>query len=109
MESHEHPISECDLQCAQTCSHVYAFITILEEAIEKKYNSFLLVADSLYTYQVPLLGEGGACSLFGKLDPTPYSLAASLGGPSASVSLLLAKLNALVETALELSKADWVC
>lgn len=27
-----------------------------------------------YTYQVPLLGEGGTCSLFGELDPKPFSL-----------------------------------
>ena len=36
-----------------------------------------------WQYQVPELGEGGACSLFGQLADEPYDLSAILGGQTA--------------------------
>ena len=49
-----------------------------------------------WSYQVPELGEGGACSLFGQLADEPYDLAATLGQSEATtkaLSLLTAVVN----------------
>lgn len=64
--------------------------------------------DRLYRYQVPRLSADGSCSLIDELDPTPYDLAAALGGRSANATLNLMALNALVEEVVRSSAADWV-
>src|SRR5690606_29711448 len=48
-----------------------------------------------WQYQVPLLGEGGACSLFGELDDTPYDLSAILGGKTNENQQALSKLSCI--------------
>ncbi len=63
---------------------------------------------SLYQFQVPELGEGGACSLFGVLDDTPYDRAEILGGVNAANSQLLADLQAAVDLIAEQTGADWL-
>jgi len=63
---------------------------------------------SLYQFQVPELGEGGACSLFGVLDETPYDRAPVLGGVSPENGQLLADLQAAVDHIAELTGADWL-
>jgi L-methionine (R)-S-oxide reductase len=64
--------------------------------------------DTLYTYQVPLLGENGACSIIDELAPTPYDLAPILGGRSEANTRKLKLLNQLVEHATQMSGADWL-
>ncbi|EJI84318.1 hypothetical protein AEST_28640 [Alishewanella aestuarii B11] len=46
-----------------------------------------------WQYQVPELGEGGACSLFGVLAAEPYDLTAILGGQTAANQEALARLS----------------
>jgi L-methionine (R)-S-oxide reductase len=65
-------------------------------------------AASLYTYQVPMLTEDGACSIVDQLAPMPYDLAAILGGRSEQTTRRLALLERLVERAQETTGAAWV-
>lgn len=46
-----------------------------------------------WQYEVPELGEGGACSLFGVLAAEPYDLTAILGGQTAANQQALARLS----------------
>jgi putative methionine-R-sulfoxide reductase with GAF domain len=64
--------------------------------------------DSLYTYDVPVLTEDGACSVVDQLAPTPYDLTPILGGRSEQTTRRLALLERLVERAQETTGADWV-
>ncbi|MGE5096084.1 MAG: GAF domain-containing protein [Betaproteobacteria bacterium] len=63
---------------------------------------------SLYTYQVPLLTEDGACSVVDQMAPVPYDLTAILGGRSEQTTRRLALLERLVERVQETTAADWV-
>jgi L-methionine (R)-S-oxide reductase len=60
-----------------------------------------------WQYQIPELGEGGACSLFGQLAAEPYDLAHSLGGKTAQNEALLRQATALVEFYRQHSTSDW--
>jgi L-methionine (R)-S-oxide reductase len=60
-----------------------------------------------WQYQVPELGEGGACSLFGHLAAEPYDLAATLGGITEANLSLLQRLTAVVEFYQQHSRSDW--
>jgi len=60
-----------------------------------------------WQYEVPELGEGGACSLFGQLAAEPYDLAESLGGKTPLNETLLRKSTALVEFYRQHSASDW--
>jgi len=64
--------------------------------------------DSLYRFQVPELGEGGACSLFGALADEPYDLRAILGGENEQNSRLLAALKSAVDQISEQTGTDWL-
>ncbi|MBY4675405.1 GAF domain-containing protein [Marinobacterium arenosum] len=64
--------------------------------------------DALYRFQVPELGEGGACSLFGQLAEEPYDLRPILGGESAANDQLLADLNAAAEQLTGQTGVDWL-
>ncbi|EKE73726.1 GAF domain-containing protein [Gallaecimonas xiamenensis] len=61
-----------------------------------------------YLYQVPELGEGGACSLFGQLAEEPYDLRPIMGGQNADNDALLARLNAAVEHVTAQTQVDWL-
>lgn len=63
---------------------------------------------SLYTYQVPLLTEDGACSVVDQMAPVPYDLTAILGGRSEQTTRRLALLERLVERVQETTGADWI-
>ena len=63
---------------------------------------------SLYTYQVPMLTEDGACSVVDELAPVPYDLASILGGRSEQTTRRLALLERLVERAQETTGANWI-
>jgi putative methionine-R-sulfoxide reductase with GAF domain len=60
-----------------------------------------------WQYQIPELGEGGACSLFGHLAAEPYDLAATLGGETADNLALLQRMTAVVEFYQQHSRSDW--
>src|SRR3982751_313181 len=78
----------------------------LVEAMGEKVH----IADpaSLYTYQVPMMTEDGACSIVDELAPVPYDLTGILGGRSDQATRRLALLERLVERAQETSGAEWV-
>lgn len=59
-----------------------------------------------WSYQVPELGEGGACSLFGQLADEPYDLAAILGQNEATAKAL-AQLTAVVQHYQQSNDSDW--
>ncbi len=60
-----------------------------------------------WQYQIPELGEGGACSLFGHLAAEPYNLAATLGGETSDNLSLLQRMTAVVEFYQRHSRSDW--
>ena len=55
-------------------------------------------------YQVPLLGEGGTCSLFGELDETPFNLGAELTQAQLDY---LPKIQSIVNWVQENTEVDW--
>lgn len=59
-----------------------------------------------WSYQVPELGEGGACSLFGQLAEEPYDLAATLGQSEATAAAL-SQLTAVVQNYQQSNDSDW--
>jgi L-methionine (R)-S-oxide reductase len=63
---------------------------------------------SLYTYQVPMMTEDGACSIVDQLAPVPYDLTGILGGRSDQATRRLALLERLVERTQETTGAEWV-
>jgi L-methionine (R)-S-oxide reductase len=78
----------------------------LMEAMGEKVH----IADpgSLYTYQVPMMSEDGACSIVDELAPVPYDLTGILGGRSDQATRRLALLERLVERTQETTGAEWV-
>lgn len=64
--------------------------------------------DNLYRFQVPELGEGGACSLFGEMAEEPYDLSLILGGESTENSQLLADMKAAVDQIASSTDTDWL-
>jgi L-methionine (R)-S-oxide reductase len=65
-------------------------------------------ASSLYTYQVPMMTEDGACSVADQLAPVPYDLGPILGGRNEQTTRRLALLERLVERAQETTGAEWI-
>ena len=65
-------------------------------------------ASSLYSYQVPMLTDDGACSVVDQMAPVPYDLTGILGGRSEQTTRRLALLERLVERVQETTGADWV-
>lgn len=60
-----------------------------------------------WQYEVPELGEGGSCSLFGKLAAEPYDLTAILAGKTPANHALLARLTAISRYYQSHSKSNW--
>lgn len=60
-----------------------------------------------WQYEVPELGEGGSCSLFGKLAAEPYDLTAILAGRTPANHALLARLTAISRYYQSHSKSNW--
>ena len=61
-------------------------------------------AELRLSYQVPLLGEGGTCSLFGELDETPFDLTSVL---SPEILAMLPKVQSLVNWVQTHTDVDW--
>lgn len=64
-------------------------------------------AEVKWQYQVPELGEGGACSLFGHLADEPYDLSAILGGKTNANQQALQVLNNIAAFYQQQSGLDW--
>jgi putative methionine-R-sulfoxide reductase with GAF domain len=60
-----------------------------------------------WQYQVPELGEGGACSLFGQLAAEPYDLSLILGGQTAANQRLLSQLAVVTSFYQQHSQSNW--
>lgn len=58
-------------------------------------------------FQVPVLGEGGTCSLFGELDDTPFSLTQCLGAITDEKAQMLSGVQALVTEVVKLTQSPW--
>ncbi|MGS0535058.1 GAF domain-containing protein [Pseudoalteromonas sp. SaAl2] len=59
-----------------------------------------------WEYQIPELGEGGACSLFGYLQETPFKLTDYLKQDSHTTEKL-AQLQRIVDYVVEKTEVDW--
>lgn len=94
-------LAEIQLSPASLADEVSSDLTALETSLPKN-------TEALYQYQVPELGEGGACSLFGEMADEPYLLAPILGGENTENSQLLADLNAAVANITDQSQCDWL-
>lgn len=82
--------------------------TAIEQAVATLKTQLAAAATSVVTwsYQVPELGEGGACSLFGQLAEEPYDLAATLG-QSEATAVALSQLTAVVQNYQQSNESDW--
>ena len=80
----------------------------IEQAVTALKSQLAAVAAPAVTwsYQVPELGEGGACSLFGQLAEQPYDLAATLGQNEATAQAL-SQLTAVVQNYQQSNDSDW--
>lgn len=56
------------------------------------------------SYQVPLLGEGGSCSIFGELDPVPFDLREALSTEQQS---LVSLAQSVVDWVEQKTKVEW--
>lgn len=56
------------------------------------------------SYQVPMLGEGGTCSLFGELDETPFNLHSELKAQELAV---LKDVQSVVDWVKAQTNVDW--
>ncbi|WP_419149527.1 GAF domain-containing protein [Pseudoalteromonas 'SMAR'] len=63
-------------------------------------------AQAVWSYQIPELGEGGACSLFGHLQPEPFLLSDYLQQDEDTQNRL-AKLQTLVDAVVHFTQVDW--
>lgn len=59
-----------------------------------------------WEYQIPELGEGGACSLFGYLQDEPFKLSDYVS-QSTQTTEKLAQLQLIVDYVIENTKLDW--
>jgi putative methionine-R-sulfoxide reductase with GAF domain len=80
----------------------------VQDFIEQLSTPMDVSVDALYRYPVPKLADDGACSLIDDIDPTPYDLAAVLGGVTEANTRRLKLANILVNRASMVTGADWV-
>ncbi|WP_214000667.1 GAF domain-containing protein [Arsukibacterium sp.] len=87
----------------------YGDISAEIERVRQALTDYLQTASGEvhWQFQVPELGEGGACSLFGQLAAEPYSLLPILGGQTAANQTALSKLSAITDYYQENSGQDW--
>jgi len=85
----------------------------LQQAVAGYVKQFQLYLQSTaapevqWSYPVPELGEGGACSLFGQLADAPYDLTDVLGGKTPANQHLLQQMNSITAFYQSHSKSDW--
>jgi putative methionine-R-sulfoxide reductase with GAF domain len=61
---------------------------------------------AVWSYRIPELGEGGACSLFGHLQDEPFELSSILD-KSENTQVCLTKLQAIVDFVSRRTLVDW--
>ncbi|MBD1582926.1 GAF domain-containing protein [Pseudoalteromonas sp. S16_S37] len=74
----------------------------LEEFLDDEHNS----AEAVWSYLIPELGEGGACSLFGHLQDEPFELSNFLKVNEAS-RITLSRLQSIVDFVKRVIHVDW--
>ncbi|KZN62701.1 hypothetical protein N473_18935 [Pseudoalteromonas luteoviolacea CPMOR-1] len=63
-------------------------------------------AQTIWSYQIPELGEGGSCSLFGHLQEAPFELEAVIERTQEN-DVLLSKLQTIVEFVTNKTGVEW--
>lgn len=87
----------------QALQHAVAhYIAQYQQALAK-----IEVPPIQWQYQVPELGEGGACSLFGQLAEQPYDLSVILGGQTTANQRLLEQMATISTFYQTQSQSDW--
>ena len=89
---------------------IYGDISVSIESYQQQLQQFLASTPDTevkWQYQVPELGEGGACSLFGHLSDEPYDLTAILGGKTDANQQALQVLNNIAAFYQQQSGLDW--
>ncbi len=106
----ENYLQQSGLQAVLTSQQVDLQVFV-QEASDYQQRLLAFIAKTVpavqWQYQVPELGEGGACSLFGHLAAEPYDLAATLGGETPDNTALLQRVTAVVEFYQQHSQSDW--
>ncbi|CAH9066367.1 hypothetical protein PSECIP111951_03561 [Pseudoalteromonas holothuriae] len=74
----------------------------LDQFLDEQHN----ITDGVWSYFIPELGEGGACSLFGHLQEAPFDLSTLLL-PSDKNRIALSRLQSLVNFVQQASNVDW--
>ncbi|NOU50695.1 histidine kinase [Pseudoalteromonas sp. JBTF-M23] len=74
----------------------------LEEFLDDEHNA----TEAVWSYLIPELGEGGACSLFGHLQDEPFELRAFLKANEAS-GVALSRLQSIVDFVRRVTNVDW--
>lgn len=103
--SSDHYLSVSGIDRAELTPQFYTWLTQFQEHITAHLEQAHPALQ--WHYQVPELGEGGACSLFGQLAAEPYDLAATLGGKTEHNQSLLRDVTALVDFYRQHSSSDW--
>jgi L-methionine (R)-S-oxide reductase len=101
----ENYLAASGIDPVQFTDEFYAHLARFQEEIEQHLSQAHPALQ--WQYQVPELGEGGACSLFGQLAAEPYDLAKTLAGQTAENTTLLQSATALVEFYRQYSTSDW--
>lgn len=83
-----------------------AAVTEQQQALQQ-YLHQAAAPEIRWQYQVPELGEGGACSLFGELAAEPYDLAPILGGDTAANHFALTKLTQITQFYQQQAGVAW--
>jgi putative methionine-R-sulfoxide reductase with GAF domain len=96
-------LREQSLELALTEVHVAALTLAAVLAAQKPP-----AERDLFRYPVPLLGEGGACSLVDELADEPYDLRPWFGGETDEARAVLADLAALTDSVNRQVGADWL-
>lgn len=110
--SFESYVSHCGLATALAEQLRHNDFCRLVADYQQQLQQQVLLADAAdtelqWSYRVPELGEGGACSLFGILDETPYDLAATLGGIHTESQRLVSQASAVVQFYRQHSRSHW--
>ena len=90
----------------------YAQLNVEQQLIDaelKKLENYLnsnAAPTVCWEYQIPELGEGGACSLFGYLQDEPFKLSDYVSQNPQSTAQL-SKLQQIVDYAIENTQLDW--
>ncbi len=98
-------LARCGLELATLPAHFAAEVAAFRAQLQQL--PALPASQLQWQYQVPELGEGGSCSLFGQLAAEPYDLAATLGGQSAENIALLGRISAVVRFYQANSRSHW--